>query len=213
MREIFDDIKNAIFKDDRVEAIGQLAEEHGFLFYKRQKFHEQPYQIRDFKLFKGKKGKRITGILTKTSPLSHVNARIYDYIYFADSKKKRTTVFEFYFEQISLGPFLIRPKRNVRWVKEIFSKRNRPFRDQLGFHSFYEVVAHSRERVENELSTEFIQLVGSKSRIWVEGNGHYLIVYYRHQQAPIGEILNWYESILDMVETILPETYREEDMV
>ena len=134
MKEIFDDIKNTLWKDERVLEFDQLAKEYGFQFSSRARFAERPYSLKGLQLFKGKKGKRLSGILTKEIKIGSSIARIYDYLYYAGPKTKKSTVFEFYIPQIVLSKFLIRPKRSASKLKSLFV-REKPIYPELVYFS------------------------------------------------------------------------------
>jgi len=99
MKEFFDDLKSSIWKDDRLLGMREIAEHHHFDFVERERFGTQAHSLKRFRLFDGKRGKRLKAVLYKSGPNSSLKTRIYDYIYFGDSKNRISTVFEFYLPQ------------------------------------------------------------------------------------------------------------------
>ena len=208
---VLDDIIDKFWKDGRVKALEEFASRHDFEFSGRDRLDLQTYQIRDFNLFKGKKAKRLKGILAKS--VDTVDVRIYDYIYYGEGEKRKTTVYEIFDEGLNLPRFLIRPKRIIKWVKEVFSKENWFYPDIPSFHAFYEIDGPYPEDIKTELSEAFVDLVSSATRLRVEGEGPYLLMYYRGRQTPVRDLDTTLDFVLDLWESLAGEEISDDEIV
>lgn len=210
MSFVLDDIIDRFWKDGRVKELEEYADRHDFAFTGRERFELQTYQIRDFHVFKGKRPKRLKGILSKKEGAADV--RIYDYIYYGEGDKKKSTVYEIFDEQLNLPRFLIRPKRSIQWVKEVFGGNKWFYPDSKGFHAYYEVEAPFPDDLARALTEVFADLIASASRIRVEGEGSYLLVYKKGKQTPVRDILPKLDFALDLWESLGRELV-EDDLV
>ena len=210
MSFVLDDIIDRFWKDGRVKEMEEYAERHAFDFTGRERFELQTYQIRDFQLFRGKRPKRLKGILTKTEGPAAV--RVYDYIYYGEGEKRKSTVYEIFDEQLNLPRFIIRPKRSIQWVKEVFGGNKWFYPECKGFHSYYEIEGPYHDDLAFDLTQDFVDLVSSATRIRVEGEGSYLIVYKKGKQTPVRDILPRLDFALDLWESLGRELV-EDDLV
>ncbi|MFK7979707.1 MAG: hypothetical protein AB8G86_06975 [Saprospiraceae bacterium] len=203
MREIFDDLKNTIWQDDRVLAFRRLAEEEGFDLHDRERFGNQEIGIKGFQLFKGKRGKRLKSVLYKTERNSSLKTRIYDYAYFGDSKTRTTTVIEFYLPQWNFSEMLIRPKSNLHKMKAFFGKQRMLFPEVAHFHKAYHIYAPNAENLKYELNEEFVDLMAEQKRIWMEANGNFILFYIKRKPIPLGQLMETYEFAQDLLEVLI----------
>ena len=210
MSFVLDDIIDRFWKDGRVKELEEYALVNGFEFTGRERFELQTYQIRDFHIFRGKRPKRLKGILTKAEGAAEV--RIYDYIYYGEGDKKKSTVYEIFDDQLNLPRFIIRPKRSIQWVKEVFGGNKWFHPEAKAFHSYYEIEGQYPDDLAIDLTEDFVDLVATASRIRVEGEGSYLIVYRRGKQTPVRDILPKLDFALDLWESLGRELV-EEDLV
>ncbi len=203
MKEIFDDIKNAFWKDERVLEYEQIAKEHEFQFSARIGFAEQPYGLKGMQLFQGEKAKRLNGILKKDIELGASVVRIYDYIYYGGSATRKNTVFEYFIPEIELSKFLIRPKRRSAKLRSLFFKRQSIFPSLSYFNKRYEISEADPDKIEVELNEEFLELLAEQKGIWVEGDNNYLIFYLKNKLIPVGEMMDYYTITLDLLDRFL----------
>ncbi len=203
MREIFDDLKNTIWKDDRVLAFHQLAETEGFKINDRERFGSQAIGLKGFQLFKGKRGKRLKNVLYKIDHKSSLKARIYDYAYFGDSKTRTSTVIEFYLPQWRFSEMLIRPKSKLHKMKSFFGKQRVLFPEIVDFHKTYQIQAPIIDNLKYELNEEFLDLFADQKQLWMEAKGNFILFYIKHKPIPLPKLLETYEYSKDLLDALL----------
>lgn len=203
MKEFFDDLKSSIWKDDRLLGMREIADEHNFKFVERERFGTQAHSLKRFKLFSGKRGKRLKSVLYKSEVKSSLKTRIYDYVYFGDSKNRVSTVFEFYLPQWTFSEMMIRPKGSLQKLKGFFGKPKVIFPDLIDFHKKYQISARLSENLKYELNEEFLDLLGDQKRIWVEINGSFIIFYFKQKPLRVSDIMEQYEYIQDLLDALV----------
>lgn len=203
MKEIFDDLKNMFWKDERVLEYKQLAKDYSFQFTERAKFAEQSYALKGMRLFRGKRGKRLTGILSEELTLGNATSRIYDYHYYGESKTTKTTVFEFSIPQMDLPKFLIQPKGSFAKLKSFFVKVDPAFIGLDSFYKNYELLYADPNDLRQELNQEFLGRLSEYEDIWVEGEGKYCLFYHKKRSIPLRQLMDHYQIILDLLDRFL----------
>ncbi|MEM1124762.1 MAG: hypothetical protein AAGJ18_30270 [Bacteroidota bacterium] len=203
MKEIFDDLKSAIWKDDRLYAMRQIAQTEQFQLKERARFGEQPNGLKGCQLFQGKRGKRLKNILYKIDRNTSLKTRIYDYTYFGDSKNRTSTVIEFYLPQWNFSPALIRPKGNLHKMKSFFGKKPLIFNGLKNFHRKYQIASPDVTHLVYELNEDFLELLANQQQIWVELNGNFILFYTKHKLIPIPSLMDQYEYVLDLLDCLL----------
>ena len=98
MSFVLDDLIDRFWKDGRIKELEELARTEDFRFSMRDRLDLQTYKIKNFRLFQGRKAKRLRGIISKQ--VNSVQVRIYDYVYYAESHKKKTTGCEVFEDQL-----------------------------------------------------------------------------------------------------------------
>ncbi len=210
MSFVLDDIIDKFWKDGRVKELEEFASRFDYEFTSKERLELQTYEIKDFHLFKGKKAKRLKGILSRT--VDGIDIRIYDYIYYGEGEKRKTTVFELCDPQLNLPRFIIRPKRSIKWVTEVFQRKHWFYPNQVGFHAYYEIEGPYPKEIVDGISDEFVDLVSTATRVRVEGDANYLLVYFRGKQTAVQHLESTLEFALDLRDS-LTEIIPEEDLV
>lgn len=203
IEEFFDDLKDKFMKDERILELKQLSKEKNWGFRKQDHFANQSTALKGFKIFKGKKRKRLRGILIKPEESIKGNARIYDYIYYPDSGKKKTTVVEIETSQLNLSKFFIRSKRGFQKFKDLFAKRPIILPQVTHFHANYQIEAIDEPSTSFEFNEAFLDMIALKKGIRVEGEGKYLLVYRKHKQIPANELLEFYDFAMTLAESLI----------
>ncbi len=210
MKEFFDDLKSSIWKDDRLLGMREIAEHHDFGFVERERFGTQAHSLKRFRLFDGKRGKRLKAVLYKSGANSSLKTRIYDYIYFGDSKNRISTVFEFYLPQWTFSEMMLRPKGSLQKLKGFFGKQILLFPEMKDFHKKYLIKARQAENLQYELNEEFLDLLSEQKRIWVEVSGSFMIFYFKQKPLKISEVMEQYEYIQDLLDALVHGHSNEE---
>ncbi len=203
MEAFIDDLIDNFRRPERVTEFIQLAKQFEFGFKVKEKFVDQPYFLKGFDIFKGKKSKRLKAILRKNETSFNGVVRIYDYVYYGELKKRITTIFEIRSNEFDFNKFEIRPKGTLNQLQEFFIDKVRPFPEKKEFHSKYEVKTEDSITFEAEVGSRFLEDIARKKGLYLEADADYLLVYYRHQKIPSKEIMVEYDFVLDMIEHIL----------
>ncbi len=203
MREIFDDLKNTIWQDDRVLAFRKLAVAENFEINDRERFGNQAIGLKGFQLFQGKRGKRLKSVLYQKERNTSLKTRIYDYAYFGDSKTRTSTVIEFYLPQWNFSEMLIRPKSNFHKMKAFFGKQRVLFPDIVQFHKTYHIYAPKTDNLRYELNEEFLDLIAEQKRIWMEAKGNFILFYTKNKPMPLDQLMEHYEFSRDLLDALI----------
>jgi hypothetical protein len=202
MEGFFDDLIDSFKKNGRVEEMRQIAHANKFRFKDREKFAQQDYLLKSFTIFNGKKDKRLKGIMMKEELAFNADIRIYDYWYFGDFKKRKTTVFEIKCAEFDFPKFEIRTKGLFNKMSDLVLSKEKAFPNATDFHTAYEIVTEDSEALEIELNLQSLNFILDKKDMLVEGDGDYLLVYFLYKQIPARGIMEEYEDVLDFVEVV-----------
>lgn len=205
MEEAFDDFIDKFWKNDRVVELRQLAEEHRWEFTSRERFAEQPTELKRFKLFKGKRGKRITGIISTRHQQLKCDVRIYDYVYYSDGGKKRTSVVECSSPSFNIVPFRIYPKTRLA---NLFSFGTKTGLDK--FFAEYDIEGPDPALL-SRLPDSALCLVAEHPGLTVEADGDMFLYYYLKKRTPVQDLLDEYRSAVEILDKVLYD--REKDFV
>jgi hypothetical protein len=202
MEGFFDDLIDSFKKNGRVEEMRQIARANEFRFKDREKFAQQDYLLKSFTIFNGKKDKRLKGVMLKEELAFNADLRVYDYWYFGDFKKRKTTVFEIKCAEFDFPKFEIRTKGLFNKMSELVLSKVRAFPNATDFHATYEIATEDPDNLEVELNLQSLNFILDKKDMLVEGDGDYLLVYFLYKQIPTREIMEEYEDVLDFMEVV-----------
>ena len=202
MEGFFDDLIDSFKKNGRVEEMRQIARANKFKFKDRERFANQDYLLKSFSIFNGKKDKRLKGVMMKEELAFNADIRIYDYWYFGDFKKRKTTVFEIKCAEFDFPKFDIRTKGLLNKMSDLVLSKDKAFPNATDFHTTYEIVTEDPEGLEAELNLQSLNFILDKKDMLVEGDGDYLLVYFLYKQIPAREIMEEYEDVLDFVDVV-----------
>jgi cephalosporin-C deacetylase-like acetyl esterase len=208
MEEVLDDLIDKFWKNDRVLEIRQLADEHGWGFTPRERFAEQPTALKAFRLFDGKRGKRITGMMQPPLDKTGFHTRVYDYIYYGDGGKKKTTVIELQSDELDLPAFHMKPKRGLA---RLFSRtgRKRTASDPDYFTTKYIIETSDPEAIEIQIPNSALNVISDCNGLTIEGEGNILLYYYYRKLIPVHEILHEYSTALKIMDRLLYDREKE----
>lgn len=203
MEAFIDDLLDSFRRNERIAELSQLARQYDFAFTSKEKFANQPFFLKGFDIFKGKKSKRLKGILQKRDPSFTGIIRIYDYTYYGEFKKRNTTIFEIKSQEFDFDKFEIKPKGTLNQIQGFFMDKEKPFPEKKEFHSKYEIKTGDSIIFEGQAGSRVLEDIAGKKGLSVEGEADYLLVYYRNQKIPSKEIMVEYDFVLDLIEHIL----------
>jgi len=205
-QEIIDTWKDRIWKDDRLLDLQQIARENDWRFRSEERFPEQPTELKHFQLFKGKKSKRLRGIIESGQRSNTHGARIYDYVYYGETRKRTTTVMEFHHTGIDLHDFRIRPKGKLKQFKDIFVREDEEFYLQDTFFSRYELVYDRNRSIKLNLNDDILKLVNNRKGITLEGNDQYVLAYYKNKTISPANLMNELRFTTELFKEIIEHT-------
>ena len=201
MEEYIDDFIDKFRSDDRILELTNFAAKYNLNFIKRDRFGNQDFHIKGFKIFQGKRGKRLRGIIMDPEPTLPCRGRIYDYHYYSDGGKKKTTIIEIESNQLNLPGFRIRPTPFGLKVRKMFVPV-RPAVKHPYFNQHYIIECDDTQWVRDSITEEHLDLISSREKITVEGNKNFLLVYYRHKRINIDRLIYDYEFALEFFELL-----------
>ena len=209
MEGFFDDLKDQLVPNGRVNEMQQVAKEERFNFRRKEKFSDQDYLLKSFQIFKGKKDKRLKGILRKKENEFDAVIRIYDYFYWGDFKTKKTTLFEINCPKLDLPKFHIYPKGIINQVSSFFISKEKPFEEETDFHAKFHIETNNKIELEETIGKKLLSQLLSLSNISMEGEEDYLLLYFYGKQIPSPELMTNYENVVDILDLILNDNSNE----
>ncbi|MEO1628107.1 MAG: hypothetical protein AAFV25_23360 [Bacteroidota bacterium] len=186
-----DDWLSRFISDPQVASRKQIARSMQARFKARKKFDNENAILRSCELFVGKKGKRLVSVIQPPSTVApKVRFRIYDYLYYGDLGKKQTTVLEFFKGDIDLSPFIIRPRKFVDAVRDIFVQPpSRLFATTPEFDDHYQLEAIAPEEIKFDLNEDFLDDIGDVPDWTYEGKANFLIAYQPGKRLSDADVL------------------------
>lgn len=207
MEEVIDDFIGNFWTNDRTRELEQLAAEHGWEFSPRERFAAQPTALKGFNVFKGKHGKRITGVMHLPKGSDH-SSRIYDYVYYGNSGKKKTTVIEMTCHQLHLSPFSISPKKGLSHLFS-FTTRKRNTSGIEKFSGEYQMAAADPEATDIQIPDSALGLIAEHPNISLEGDGNVLLYYHYRKLIPPQDLIIEHALALEILSKLLHDREKE----
>lgn len=208
MEEVIDDFILGIWKNDRVLEMQRFAEEHGWDFILRARFSEQPTAVKGFHVFRGKRGKRFTGIMQIRYGDRPYDLRLYDYVYYSDGGKKRTTVIEIAVPGLYLHAFHIKPKKGLSSLFN-FGGRNKHSSGVEKFAADYQLEGSDPEAIQLQIPDSVLEIISAQKDLSLEGDGHYLMYYYDRKQLPVLQFPAELQIAMEITDKLLHDREKE----
>lgn len=202
MHEIFDDIKDALFGNERQADFSQFAKRYNLTYQKKFPFKDFDFELRDTFLFTGKKRKVVRNFSNQALSTLPGSLQLFDYFYYPDSGKKSTTVALLESATFNFPSFLIRPKRTIEKLGSLFVKNKVEFKENPVFNQAYVFTSASKNTVKPLIRKELLDLLLTENHLWVEGKGPFLLVYEKNKLQPMDKLLSFYEDVLELAELI-----------
>jgi len=209
MEGFFDDLKDKLVPNGRVDEMRQVAKEHKFNFRSKENFAGQDYLLKSFQIFKGKQDKRLKGVLRKKENEPDALIRMYDYIYWGDLKTRKTTVFEINCLDLDLPKFSIYPRGILNQVSSFFVSKEKAFPKEEIFHSKFNIETEHVEDLEATFGNKMLEKLLQFPNISMEGEGDYLLIYFYGKQIPAPELMSNYDMALDLFDLTLNDNSSE----
>ena len=209
MEGFFDDLKDKIVPNGRIDEMRQVAIENKFNFRSKENFAGQDYLLKSFQIFKGKKDKRFKGILRKKENELDALVRMYDYFYWGDLKTRKTTIVEINCLELDLPKFSIYPKGILNQVSSFFVNKEKAFPEEEDFHAKFNIETEHVEDLEACFGNKMLEQLLQFPNISMEGEGDYLLIYFYGKQIPASELMSHYDMALDLFELALNDNSSE----
>lgn len=207
MEEVFDDFIGGFWKNDRVTEMERLAAERGWEFNSRVKFSEQATDLKSFRLFHGKRGKRLIGIMCFREKSLRCDVRIYDYVYYSDGGKKKTTVIEMTCPELFLPKFEIKPKKGLASLFKFGKKKSSSGIERFNTH--YILESPEPESIDIQIPDSVLELISECKELSVEGDGHTLLYYYYRKQIPVQDLSTEHALAMTIMDKLLHDREKE----
>lgn len=202
MHEIFEDLKDAVFGNERQADFSQFAKRYRLTYQKKRPIKEIDYDLRDTNIFKGKKRKTIRNFCTQAVPNIAGKLQLFDYSHYPDSGKKQTTVVLFETGEFNFPAFLIRPKRTIEKLGGLFRKGKVEFNESPLFNQAYVFSSVAKDRVKPLIQKALLDLLITENDLTVEGKGPYLMVYEKNKLQPMERLLTFYEDAIEIADLL-----------
>ena len=151
-------------------------------------------QINSFELMNRGHDARIKNIMVRGHEMDDVQECLFDFQYDSGSGENETThktsVIFLNSKSLLLPTFFMRPKNKLgKWFQRIRNKNQGPSdKDQLLYN--YKVKMDDASQLDFLLNSGIHTLLLTDKVYNLEGNGHYLIIYYDNHLLSINQILN-----------------------
>ncbi len=190
-----------MFKSDRMQELGQVANEYQLNFNKRVSFAEQDLSLKGFKLFQVKGAKRLIGVLSQNTVDFPGHIRFYDFVYTKDLETFSSSVIEINCTEAFTDYFIIQPKGAFSKMKDFFVSNQKPFPHLKDFHTNFQISTKSSDAM-IVLREPALELLNQYPNITVEAQGNHFLFYTRKKAMPVHKIIetmNFAEDFIDML--------------
>jgi len=211
MDEFFGDIKDTFFMDDRLLGLKRWAEENGCSFEKRKNFAGESTALKGMHLLKGKKAKRIRGILRFVD--DEFVIRIYDFIHYVSGRTSKMTVLELMHPDFNFHHFMIRPRRGPKMLRKFFGKNHDRFQSVESFDKAYQLESDYYEQLENQLSVPSLEFIGEGEGKTFEGFEDLLLMAYSKRVIAIARFDEEIRYLRQLGRLLLEGDQLDDDLV
>lgn len=204
MLEFFDEIKDFLFDNRRVEGYKHFARTQGFDFKKKVSPDVLPSELKKMDYFNGKKKLLIKGFIYKSIEPHPVNLHIYDLVNRREIGSKTTTSFLYYCPELKLPQFSIKPRGGISKIGSIFTGT-----EWAEYHPEFDkefiVSSQNMNYLRMAMTTQFTDVMLNIKNYIVEGLGNYMLIYRPNHITDIIHMDNVYEAGLELIDIILTD--------
>ena len=197
MKEQIQKLIDTFIPNQRKVDFRNLAHQHGFSFKSRASLDEQDFGIRGFKIIKSKYWNEFKGIITKQVPSHGSTIRVYDYVSSDNYGNHTTTIIEIKCTNLDISKFKISPIPKIRKIKTLLIGHENEFFTNYKLESDY------IDSIYRELGEDTLYLINTMRKISIEGDGSYIVLYYKHKKIKIYDIMKHYNIALDLLDKML----------
>ena len=181
----------------RSTALRSLAYKMGMEYYAEDDWRMISL-MKDFRLFKRGRRKRITNILRSMDELMENKINIFDYQYrISTGNSSRTfkqTVFSIQSKQLGLPEFWMKPENFLHTIGTWLGFEDIDFEDYPEFSRQYFLKGKDEEYIRYTLNDSFLKFFTIERDWSVEGINYYLVLYKRKKLLSPREILYLYKK-------------------
>ncbi len=203
LNDLFEDLKDSIFGNERLSDLMQFAEHNGFGFKKRIPFSNLDYELKAFELFKGKSRKKIRNILQRDSQALQATLYLFDYTSQSEFRKTNTTCLLVESRLFQLPEFLIRPKRTTEKLTRLFAAKDIFTEQYPVFSKNFTLVGIEKEQILYFVTKSFVDLMLQIPHLHVEGHKKYLLLYEKNKMKAPEDLLPFYDFGLELSHVLL----------
>jgi hypothetical protein len=202
MIDIFDDIKDIVFGNQRLNQIKDFGQQHHFGYSRRVSMNDLPAVFESVEFFKGERKKSIKGFLYRSELDERAIGYIYDYLYYSEFGRKTTTVFHFKIEKLNLPYFIVKPRSGLHKISSIFNSTEWNELDK-NFDNQFTVASDNMNFMRMNLTIQFAEILLRHKTFAVEGLGDHLFVYDKNNTIDIDKFIPIYKDGLELLDIIL----------
>lgn len=191
-------VYDAWSKGGRALDLEQLAMEEGFHFSRREPLGQQLSQIKGFDLISKKGTKRLLGILESELHNGSGIVRAYDFLRTQDLETYTTSVVEIYIDHFRTDKFKIQPKGFLGGTTSLFMRKKKPFPEVKQFYKNF-IIKSESDHLEEVLNPSSLDLLVSRPKLTVEGDGAFFLFYQKNKMIPVLDIMPLVDFAEDFV--------------
>lgn len=207
MIEFFEDIKDLVFGNKRLEALKHFAIAKEFQLRKKVIAEKLPMDVQQMEFFDGKKRKSIKGYLFKKDLEFNSFNQIFDY-YYSGNSSTATTIFLYDSESLDLPSFIIKPKRGLGKLGSLFSSSEWS-NVSSQFDKAFSVESSDLNFMRMVITIQFAEVLLSMKNFTIEGKGSNLVIYRKSSKVDIVDMDNVYDDGRELIDIIVNDNSAE----
>ena len=191
MKELLEDIKDAVWSSERRSDMMQIAEKHHFGFKNSQSFLTLDIDLKTFDFFGKSKKHKIKHVLTQKVEKIGGKVQVFDF-YKKGAKNKCTTLVLVEAVLLDLPMFKIEKRRKRNWFRKKKVDRSIEFMGFPYFNERYQLFTEASTRQMKDLLREdVLDFLMEEGNIYLEAKGQFVLFGMKGQSIEVREISDW----------------------
>lgn len=207
--DFLEDARDAIFGNERQTDFRKLAHRYGFEFKKRIDYRELELEVRAFPLFRKRKRKRFSNVLTRAEKEIGGTIQLFDAYKEDNLGDKATTAALIRTPKLDLVDFLIRPKRTTEKISGFFFQNEQGLNLHPDFSKVFTVETEAPEAVYFYLTEKLMQLLLAYPNSSLKGKDRFLMFYVKGKMQKPEEVLPFADQAVDLARTLIYDKSKE----